>query len=83
MGLIVSEKQKQLAFLALIFLIFIFALAIRFIQIENRPVHHDEGVNGFFIHELLTKRHLSVFTTTFSRPYTFLYGLVRWKNRQY
>ncbi len=49
-----KQTYKPIFFVCLTVIVVV-ALFLRFYDLEARPVHHDEGVNGWFIQNLLDK----------------------------
>lgn len=47
-------QEHKFAFLAILSIIILCGLIVRLAIIEVRPVHHDEGVNGYFVAQVLT-----------------------------
>ena len=46
-----NDQQRKVDYLWLLSCALITAIAafLRFIQLELKPMHHDEGVNGYFL----------------------------------
>lgn len=50
------------------------ALALRLVWLDNRPLHHDEGVNGWFIHRLLDGYRWEYDPEKFHGPFLYFFG---------
>lgn len=50
------------------------ALALRLLVLDNRPLHHDEGVNGWFLHRLLDGYRWEYDPEKFHGPFLYFFG---------
>ncbi|MFP5286806.1 MAG: flippase activity-associated protein Agl23, partial [Thermoanaerobaculia bacterium] len=50
------------------------ALALRLVWLDNRPLHHDEGVNGWFLHRLLDGYRWEYDPEKFHGPFLYFFG---------
>jgi len=50
------------------------ALALRLLWLDVRPLHHDEGVNGWFIHRLLDGYRWEYDPEKFHGPFLYFFG---------
>lgn len=50
------------------------ALALRLLMLDNRPLHHDEGVNGWFLHRLLDGYRWEYDPEKFHGPFLYFFG---------
>ncbi|HEY1404142.1 MAG TPA: glycosyltransferase family 39 protein, partial [Pyrinomonadaceae bacterium] len=51
------------------------AALVRFYQLELRPMHHDEGVNGFFLNDLIRKGKFLYDPTNYHGPTLYYFTL--------
>lgn len=50
------------------------ALALRLLWLDVRPLHHDEGVNGWFLHRLLEGYRWEYDPEKFHGPFLYFFG---------
>lgn len=50
------------------------AVALRLVWLDNRPLHHDEGVNGWFLHRLLEGYAWKYDPEKFHGPFLYFFG---------
>lgn len=50
------------------------ALALRLVWLDNRPLHHDEGVNGWFLYRLLDGYRWEYDPEKFHGPFLYFFG---------
>jgi uncharacterized protein (TIGR03663 family) len=53
---------------------FAVAVALRLLWLDVRPLHHDEGVNGWFIHRLLDGYRWEYDPEKFHGPFLYFFG---------
>ncbi len=58
------------------FLVLIISIVFRFYDLELKPLHHDEGVNGYFLTELFTKGIYRYDPTNYHGPTLYYIALV-------
>lgn len=58
------------------FLILMISIVFRFYDLELKPLHHDEGVNGYFLTELFTKGIYRYDPTNYHGPTLYYIALV-------
>lgn len=68
-----KQKYKPIFFVCLTVIVVV-ALFLRFYDLEARPVHHDEGVNGWFIQKLLDKGDYEYSPEHYHGPTLFYLG---------
>ena len=50
------------------------ALALRLLWLDVRPLHHDEGVNGWFLYRLLDGYRWEYDPEKFHGPFLYFFG---------
>ncbi|MBW1767043.1 MAG: TIGR03663 family protein [Deltaproteobacteria bacterium] len=68
-----KEKYRSIFFVCLTAIVVV-AFFLRFYDLEARPVHHDEGVNGWFIQKLLDKGDYEYSPEHYHGPTLFYIG---------
>jgi len=69
---VVATKKPDILFWSLVGLLVSVVLAINFYDLTIRPVHHDEGVNGWFINNLINSGKYTYSPEHYHGP-TFFY----------
>ncbi|RMH33465.1 MAG: TIGR03663 family protein [Acidobacteria bacterium] len=76
MSFISGEKRKDRLFLTCACLVVALAFFFRFYQLTLKPLHHDEGVNGYFLQTLFQKGVYQYDPSNYHGPTLYYIALV-------
>jgi uncharacterized protein (TIGR03663 family) len=74
-GTLVRPEISERAWLIACGAIFVFALLTRFYALDLKPMHHDEGVNGFFLTNLVRQHTYRYDPNNYHGPTLYYFAL--------